>query len=164
MKTRIVLILSVLCLVFRSEAQADKPKDAAVPAGSGVAKPSQAELEKKFMATLTKATLSGHWSMIQDGQLSAEKNDKYTITSVLKIGPDAWLINARIQYGTKNIVAPIPVLVKWAGDTAVIIVDKIPVPGSGIYSARVLIYEKTYAGTWSGGDHAGLLSGVITNE
>jgi hypothetical protein len=27
-----------------------------------------------------------------------------------------------------------------------------------------LIYEKTYAGTWTGGDHGGLLNGVITAE
>src|SRR5258708_25479915 len=130
----------------------------------GASKPTLAELEKIFINTLTKATLSGHWSMIQDGQLSSEKTDRCTITSVMKLAGDAWLINARIQYGQKNIVAPIPVQVKWAGDTAVLIVDKIPVPGSGVYSARVLIYEKTYAGTWSGGDHAGLLSGTITNE
>jgi hypothetical protein len=54
--------------------------------------------------------------------------------------------------------------VKWAGDTAVIIVDKLQYPGGGTYSARVLFYEHTYAGTWSGGDHGGLMSGVITNE
>ena len=48
--------------------------------------------------------------------------------------------------------------------TPVIVVDKVPVPGGGTYSARVLIYEKTYAGTWTGGDHGGLLNGVITNQ
>ena len=38
-------------------------------------------------------------------------------------------------------------------------------PGPGYarsaYSARVLIFENTYAGTWSGGDHGGLMNGVI---
>ena len=77
---------------------------------------------------------------------------------------DAWLINARIQYNKKDIVAPVPVVVKWAGDTPVLILDKIPMPGGGVFSARVLFHEKTYAGTWSGGDHAGLLNGVITSE
>jgi hypothetical protein len=28
----------------------------------------------------------------------------------------------------------------------------------------VLIYDNTYAGTWSGGDHAGLMNGIITSE
>ena len=96
--------------------------------------------------------------------LGPEKEDKYTILGVTKLGGDVWLINARIQYGKQDFVAPIPVQVKWAGDTPVIVVDKVPVPGGGTYSARVLIYEKTYAGTWTGGDHGGLLNGVITNQ
>ncbi len=54
--------------------------------------------------------------------------------------------------------------VKWAGDTPVITLDNVGMPGGGnSYSARVLIYDKTYAGTWSGGDHVGLLNGVITS-
>ena len=81
-----------------------------------------------------------------------------------KLGGDVWIINARIQYGGKDITAPIPVKVKWAGDTAVIVVDDVGVPGSGSYSARVLVYRDTYAGSWTGGDHGGLMNGVITNE
>jgi hypothetical protein len=46
----------------------------------------------------------------------------------------------------------------------VIILDKVGVLGGGPYSARVLVYENTYAGTWNAGDHGGLLSGVITSE
>lgn len=54
--------------------------------------------------------------------------------------------------------------VKWAGDTPVITLDDVGMPGDkSAYSARVLVYDKTYAGTWSGGGHAGLLNGVITN-
>ena len=113
---------------------------------------------------MTKATMSGRWSGIKDGRLTPEKEDKYTIVSVAKLGGDAWIVNARIQYGEKDFTVPLPVQVKWAGDTPVIIVDKVGVPGSGTYSARVLIYEKTYAGTWTGGDHGGLLNGVITTE
>jgi hypothetical protein len=125
---------------------------------------SQDELEAKFKKTLTKATLTGRWCSIKDGKLGSEKEDKYTILSVNKVGADVWLINSRIQYGGKDITAPIPVNVKWAGDTAVIIVDDVGVPGSGTYSARLLIYRDTYAGSWSGGDHGGLMSGVITQE
>jgi hypothetical protein len=122
------------------------------------------ELETKFKNLLTKATMSGRWCLVKDGKLTPEKDDKYTIQSVSKLGGDMWIIHARIQYNKKDIVAPIPVQVKWAGDTPVIVVDNIPVPGGGTYSARVLFYDKTYAGTWSGGEHVGLLNGVITNE
>jgi hypothetical protein len=146
----------------------DSPKAAggAAPASSAApAKPklSQEEMEAKFKATLTQATMAGRWCGVKDGKLTPEKEDKYTIVSVNKLGGEAWIINARIQYGNKDFVAPIPILVKWAGDTPVITVDNVGMPGGGnSYSARVLVYDKTYAGTWSGGDHLGLLSGVIT--
>jgi len=173
MKTKLLLIATAIGLAFgehvlaqdakKSDAS-DKPKDAPTQTSPDKPKPIPEELEAKFKATLTQATLAGRWCSIKDGQLGPEKDDKYTILGVTKLGGDVWLINARIQYGKQDIVAPIPVQVKWAGDTPVIVVDKVPVPGGGTYSARVLIYEKTYAGTWTGGDHGGLLNGVITNQ
>ena len=56
----------------------EKPKDA--PA----AKPklTQEELEAKFKTTLTKATFSGRWCALKDGELGPEKEDKYTILGV----------------------------------------------------------------------------------
>jgi len=156
---------------------ADDPPKTTVARGQGDVKKSEAqktpltqeELEAKFKATLTKATMSGRWcpiKVLEDGrqQLGPDKEDKYTIIGVSKVGGDMWLIHSRIQYGNKDFVAPIPVQVKWAGDTPVIIVDNVGVPGGGSYTARVLVYDKTYAGTWSGGGHGGLLNGVITTE
>jgi hypothetical protein len=102
--------------------------------------------------------------MIKDGKLTPEKEEKYTINGVNKLFSDRWLIRARIQYGDHDVTAPIPVKVKWAGDTAVITVDDFGLPGGASYSARVLVYKNTYAGTWSAGDHGGLLNGVITSE
>ena|ERR1043166_8093354 len=124
-------------------------------------KANQTDLEAKFKETLTEATMSGRWCSINKGKLGAEKEDKYTIVSVSKIQGDSWVIRARIQYGKVDMVAPIPVQVKWAGDTPVIVVDKLSL-GEASYSARILVYDKTYAGTWSGGDHGGLMNGVIT--
>ncbi|SRR6266545_8376728 len=141
-----------------------KSKGTPAPTGIEKPKPSPEQLEATFKATLTRATLSGRWCAIKEGQLGPEKEDKYTVLAVTKLAPDSWLINARIQYGKTDLVAPIPVQVKWAGDTPVIILDNVGIPGANSYSARVMIYEKTYAGTWSGGDHGGLLSGVITNQ
>ena len=144
---------------LKSLAQESKPAAPAKP------KATQEELEAKFKATLTKATMSGRWCGIKDGKLTPEKEDKYTIVSVNKLGGEAWIIQSRIQYGDKDFTVPIPVLVKWAGDTPVITVDGMAMPGGKTaYSARVIVYDKTYAGTWSGGDHVGLMNGVITNE
>ena len=173
MKPNLLVIAAAIGLAFgehvlaqdaKKSDDSDKPKDVPTQASPDKPKPSPEELEAKFKATLSQATLAGRWCSIKDGQLGPEIEDKYTILGVTKLGGDVWLINARIQYGKQDFVAPIPVQVKWAGDTPVIVVDKVPVPGGGTYSARVLIYEKTYAGTWTGGDHGGLLNGVITNQ
>jgi hypothetical protein len=173
MKPTLALIASALVLGISLNAFAQDTKKPAAPekpnappAKASPAKPklTPEELEAKFKTTLTKATLAGRWCSIKDGQLGLEKEDKYTIIGVNKVGGDVWMINARIQYGKKDITAPIPVQVKWAGDTPVIIVDDVGVPGSGTYSARVMIYDNTYAGTWTGGDHGGLMNGVITQQ
>ncbi len=173
MKITPVLITAVLGLAFAHGAFAQDAKKVNAPNQSKntPAKPiaqkpkaTQEELETNFKTTLTQAAFTGRWCSIKDSKLGPEKEDKYTILGVNKVGGDVWLINARIQYGGKDITAPIPVQVKWAGDTAVIIVDDVGVPGSGSYSARVLIYQNTYAGSWTGGDHGGLMNGVITNQ
>jgi len=159
------LVLFVLTLAPPLAAQEPAPPQDKPAAKTPKPKLTQEQLEAAFKTNLTKATLSGRWCAIQGDKLSPEKDDKYTIVSVNKLGGEAWIINARIQYGNKDFVAPIPVQVKWAGDTPVITLDDVGMPGGKTtYSARVLIYNKTYAGTWSGGDHAGLLNGVITNE
>lgn len=161
-----VLATLLLAPVAISRAQESTPADAKPPAtASQTPKLTQEELEAKFKTTLTKATMSGRWCGLKDGRLTSEKEDKYTIVSVNKLGGEAWIVNARIQYGDKDFTVPVPVQVKWAGDTPVITVDGMAMPGGKTaYSARVLVYGKTYAGTWSGGDHAGLMNGIITNE
>jgi len=145
------------------EGAASAPKDTTVTAAKAMA--SLEELEAKFKAMLTKATLSGRWSPTKDGELGQGKEDKYTIVGVAKVNGDSWVVNAKMKYGEREFVLPIPVKVKWAGDTPVVIVDHLQMPGGrNSYTARVLFYEHTYAGTWSGGEHGGLLSGIITNE
>jgi hypothetical protein len=130
---------------------------------------SQEDLEAKFKEAMTAITMSGRWCPIKDGVLGEEKEDNYTIVSVEKGNGDAWTINAKMKYGNREVVAPIPVQVKWAGDTAVIVVDKLSIPGSNgyggvTYSARVLVYENVYAGSWNGGNRAGLLKGLIKKD
>src|ERR1043166_1560298 len=161
MKTTFILAAVALVLNAHVFAQ-DKP------AGNGGERPAPAatpeQLEATFKAMLTKATMSGRWCLLKDGQLGEEKADKYSIVSADKLSGSKWVIRTRIKFKQNEMVVPIPVEVKWAGDTPVLIVDKLQYPGGGTYSTRVLFYEHTYAGTWSGGDHGGLMSGVITNE
>jgi len=154
-----VLLLLLLNTPFHAQEKSasdnrDKPKPAATPE----------HLETTFKAMLTKATMAGRWYSLKDGKPGPEKEDAYSIVSANKVSGHKWMIHTRIKVNEKEMVVPVPVEVKWAGDTAVLSVDKLQYPGGGTYSARVLFYEHTYAGTWNGGDHGGLMSGVITNE
>ena len=167
MKTSLMLAALVTGLCFSQPVFAQETKPAAPaekPAEKAKSAATQEELEAKFKATLTKAIMAGRWCSLKDGVMGEEKEDKYTIQSVSKIKGDEWVIVSRIQYNKRDFDAPIPIKVRWAGDTAVIIVDNVAVPGGGVYSARVMVYENTYAGSWSGGNHGGLLNGVISPQ
>ena len=154
------LILSFSLAAFSATAQETKKETPAVKDTARPA-PTAADLEAKFKTTLTNAVMDGRFCMLKDGKLGPDKEEKYTIVGVEKTAEGQWTISAKIQYGAVNFTAPVPVQVKWAGDTPVIIVDNIGFPGTAKYSARVMIYDDTYAGTWSGGDHGGLMHGVI---
>ena len=117
--------------------------------------------EIKFQKTLENCTFVGHWCLVKNGELTPVKDEKYTITSAKKMKDDQWVIFSRMQFGKTDVTIPIPVYLKWAGGTPVITLDKLFIPGVGTYSARVLVHDSTYAGTWSGGDHGGLLNGLI---
>lgn len=147
-----------------SMAQGQTPAVPGLPTNNPAPTPPQAELEAAFIKTLTEATLSGRWCLVKDGQLTPEKDDLYHIVSVQKLEGDNWIINARMKYGGQEIVAPLPAQVKWAGDTAVICITDLAMPTGKKYSARLLIYQDTYAGTWSGGASVGLLNGQITRD
>ena len=161
MKMILVLGVAVLMLNVRAIAQEKSAGDSSEKQKPAV---TSEQLEASFKAMLSNATMSGRWYLIKDGKLGEEKSDKYSIVSADKIDGGKWVIKTRIKFKQNEMVVPIPVEVKWAGDTPVLIVDKLQYPGGGTYSARVLFYEHTYAGTWSGGDHGGLMSGVIANE
>ena len=152
-------------------ANQDDAKDEPKPAGDSKKRSAEKEaaakkqqLEGKFKEALTNATLDGRWYLInKDGELGKERKEKYSIRSATKnpLITDGWLILARVQYGNKDVTLPVPVRVKWAGDTAVIQVTDAGLPGLGTYTARVMIYNGYYAGTWFGKGYGGILSGKI---
>jgi hypothetical protein len=123
--------------------------------------PDRATLEKQFQETMTGVILEGQST--RDGREGLSK-DKYTIDKIVKQSGDTWTFYTRVQYGGKDVTMPLPITVKWAGDTPVITVTDQGLPGMGTYSARVVIYKGNYAGTWSGGDHGGKLFGKIVKQ
>ena len=128
--------------------------------GSG-AEIDQAALDKKLAQDLSNSRLSG-FSMIE-GQQGPPQPDEYRLGAVSKQPDGKWLIHARIAYGQKSVNVPLEIPIVWAGDTPVISVTDMTIPGMGTYTARVMIYGDHYAGTWSSPRHGGYLWGRITH-
>jgi hypothetical protein len=146
MKTSLSFVIIVLPLSAIAQAWADDPPD-------------RAKLEKQFAEKLSGAKLMGHWTLW--GKEAKPQQDTYTLGKVAKLKGDNWLFEARIEYGDVNVKVPVTVQVKWAGDTPVIVVDKLGIPLLGTYSARLVFHGDHYAGTWDGGDHGGHMYGKV---
>lgn len=124
--------------------------------------PKRSKLDAAFGQMLSGATLEGSFTNTGEGS-DGEKlsREKYTLGQVKKLQGDYWLIPARIQYGEKDITIPLTLPVRWAGDTPMIIVDEVGLPGFGTVSARVMFFADHYAGYWKHGKSGGHLFGVV---
>jgi hypothetical protein len=135
-------------------------------AAAAVGEKTQAELEKEFEETMHDVYLKGYFTLLGREQQGL-KEEKYTINSVKKLSGDKWLFSVRIQYGQHDVALPLTLDVKWAGDTPVITLTDVVIPGFGKFTSRVTIYRGTYAGMWDGGKepdgrpHGGHLFGVL---
>jgi hypothetical protein len=156
MKTARLLPLALLLFILPASAcpTADAPAEA-----PQVKKKPLTVAEQKFSQLLSGAELEGRYTTWD--QLDTLKKDTYTVSKVSKIGGDMWLFKVRIRYADHDATVPLPLHVKWAGDTPVITLDKFPVPGFGTFSARVLFHGRYYAGTWDAGDHGGHMYGTV---
>jgi len=88
-------------------------------------------------------------------------DEQYKLEKVSKLTGETWLFTARVKYGQRDVTVPIPITVRWAGDTPIITLTDLSIPGLGTYTARVLIYRGEYAGTWSGKKGGGQMWGRI---
>ena len=130
-------------------------------AGCARKPPAEADLEKQFQEMMSGVTLVGHSTRLNREGLFGE--ERYVIEKVSKISGDTWLFQARMQYGGRDIPVPVPVTMKWAGDTPVIELTDLTIPGMGTFTARVVLYRDQYAGTWSAKDHGGQIFGKIVH-
>jgi hypothetical protein len=126
------------------------------------------DAEAKFVAMLKDATLKGSWAPIRQGQLGSEKKDDegYRIARVEKKAGDEWAIVSRIEYQGRQIEYPIPATVRFAGDTAVLMLDNVQAGrGQENWSARIMFHDNVYMGRWwetQNKEHGGTISGTIT--
>ena len=142
--------LLVTCLVAVASAQTQDTQEAV------------AEREAALAKMLSGATLEGSFTMTTRGfdptKLTPEK---YTLGEVKKVTDNAWVFPTRIQYADRDLTLPITLPIEWAGDTPVVVVDNLGLPGLGTVSARVMFFADHYAGYWKHGDAGGHLFGVI---
>jgi len=122
----------------------------------------QEKLEKKFEKEMQGATLVGHFTVDGKPNGNPMREERYEIASAKKVQGDQWLLTARIKYGEHDVNVPIPLNVYWAGDTPVISLTNLTIPGLGSgFTSRVMFFEGRYAGTWQHGKVGGNLWGKI---
>jgi len=144
------LLLSCLILMGVSQlAIGDEPQDA------------EKSRETKIAEYLSGAKFVGRYTTDSDKEASA-KPETYTISKVEKLAePDLYRLTSRIQYGETDSEVPMDLKILWSGSTPVITLDNLWIPGMGTFSARVLIHDGRYSGTWSHDEVGGHLFGKI---
>ncbi|WP_417377313.1 hypothetical protein [Gimesia maris] len=123
----------------------------------------------RFSATLKNATLKGSWAPVQEGRLGNERNDDgYRIARVEHKEGDEWSVVSIFKINDQQLEFPIPAKVRFAGDTAVLILDNIRAGrGKANWSARVMFHEDVYAGRWwetGNKEHGGTIAGTVTRD
>ena len=132
---------------------------------AGQAEPSteQAELEKRFSERMSNVIMTGNFTVEGKETDQPLKPESYEIESVTKAQGDYWIFLVRIKYGDKDVKLPITLKVLWAGDTPMVSLTNLTIPGLGEgFTSRVLFYEDRYAGTWQHGKVGGHLFGTIS--
>ena len=146
---RISLPALLLLTTAAMGGQAERPAD-------------RAELEKQFSERMSNVVMTGNFTVTGKEGDQPLKPETYEIESVTKAQGDYWIFLVRVKYGDKDVKLPITLQVLWAGDTPMVSLTNLTIPGLGEgFTSRVLFYEDKYAGTWQHGKVGGHLFGTI---
>ena len=132
--------------------------------GSVVNPASLPELEREFVEDMREVTLVGVFSLAgrEDRTPTA---DRYDIKSVQKVGDNLWQFNASMSCcGLDGAAIPIVVPMRWSGDTPMIEMTDLALPGVGTFTVRVFFYGDRYAGTWQNPRTGGHMWGRIEKQ
>ena len=152
----VAITCSLSCIA--SELGAQSPTAAEPAKADGTA----AEREAALAKMLSGATLEGNFTVTGAGHDPTKRaREKYTLGDVKKVDGNRWVFPTRIEYGDKDLTLPLTLPIEWAGDTPVVVVDNLGLPGLGTVSARVMFFADHYAGYWKHGAAGGHLFGVI---
>ena len=117
--------------------------------------------EQKLAQYLSGSIFAGQFTIDGKTELSP-KPEEYTIAKCEKLKePDLYRLTARIKYGSVDSEVPLDIKILWSGNTPVITLDSLWIPGMGTFSARVLIHSNRYAGTWQHDAVGGHMFGMI---
>ncbi|HEX6900977.1 MAG TPA: hypothetical protein VF789_14735 [Thermoanaerobaculia bacterium] len=115
------------------------------------------EAERQFAERMRGVTLVG--SFTTDGEDRPPQADRYDIVSVEKASDDLWRFNSKCC--GLNGAVPFVVPMRFNGDTPMVMMTEMSLPGLGTFSARVFFYGDRYAGTWQHGEVGGHMWGRI---
>lgn len=121
-----------------------------------------ADRDRAFEAMMANATLVGQSTSF--GREGTTGREEYVIEKASKVSGDRWLFHTTMKLGSRELTVPIPITILWAGDTPVITLTDLAIPGVGSYSARVLLFRDHYAGTWIGESGGGHVFGDIVRR
>ena len=100
-----------------------------------------------------------------DGVDMTPKTETYVINSCEKLPTaDLYRFKAQIKYGQVDQEVPLDLKILWSGNTPVITLDSLWIPGMGTFDARVMIHGDRYAGSWQHGDKGGHMFGKIVER
>ncbi len=122
---------------------------------------SLSDRERAFSERMRNVVLVGHFTV--EGREQRDRlPERYEIARVEKLDGDRWRFMARVVYMSVDVTIPVVVPVVWAGDTPMVSITDVSLPGLGEgFGARVLFYDDRYAGTWDHGEYGGLMFGTI---
>jgi hypothetical protein len=125
----------------------------------------QAAREAAFEQSMRNVVMEGFFTVTGRGDDGKLRPERYEVSKAVKVAGNLWTIHARIQYGDHDFTAPVPVQLLWAGDTPVISLTDIELPGSkGGFTARIVFYRDHYSGMWWHGETGGNQFGRIVRD
>ena len=117
--------------------------------------------EQRLAEYLTGVKMTGNFTVTGREKQTLTPEEYFIVSAEKQADGDWWKLTARIKYGNHDVTVPMAMEIKWAGETPVITVDQMIVPGMGTFDARVLIRKGGYAGTWAHDEVGGQLFGSI---
>ena len=157
------ILLVAFCLMTVNLCVAQGQEAASADAEKAAA-PDQAALERGFQEMLAGTALKGFFTELNQKSIEELMPDSYRIDKVIHQDNGLWFFDAKVQYRGHDIAFRLPIKVEWAGPTPVMIIDKMPMPGLGTFTARVMFFDGLYAGTWEGHDFRGHMYGEVVKQ